>query len=238
MLRAARDAGVRYLHGNMSFPSHRPSCFNCGTGLPLQAGLTIVPDWPTNISYEATTPDEARADYNATYGVRGTSPEKLGHDLDYTGVIDAEADIALSHITSGSAYVHTFHQGNLHEYAPARTLTFDWLEATLSRYDRYYSTPLTNPDWPTLAAYVTDRSSHFAGLKAGDDVVWDRLAGSVTVNPKVSGTLFVTGLTASGSGQPSDPEADSAEHIGSDVVSRVRLEAGRTTAFEAPTTAG
>jgi hypothetical protein len=238
MLRAARDLGVRYLHGNMSFPSHRPSCFNCATALPLQPGLTIVPDWPTNISYEATTPDEATADYNATYGIRGTSPDKLGRDLDYPGVIDAEADIALGHIVSGSAYVHTFHQGNLHEYAPGRTLTFDWLEATLSRYDRYYSTPLQNPDWPTLTTNVTDRSSHFAGLKAGDDAVWNRVEGSVTVDPKVSGTLFITGLSASGSGQPSNPGADSAERIGSDTVSRVRLEAGRATSFEAPATAG
>lgn len=222
---------MRYLHGNMSFPSHRPSCSNCGTALPQQPGLTIVPDWPTNISFEATTPDEATADYNATYGTKGTSPEKIGGDLDYAGVTAAEADIALSHVTSGSAYVHTLYQGNLHEYAPGRSLTFDWLDAVLTRYDAYYSVAPENPDWPTLAAYVTDRTSHFAGLAAGDDAVWDRSANTPAFTPAVDGTLFVTGLATSGNGAPSDARADLAEKYGSDTISRVRLAGGQPVAY-------
>ena len=33
-------------------------------------------------------------------------------------MINSEADIALLHVMSGSAYSHTLHQGNLHQYGP------------------------------------------------------------------------------------------------------------------------
>ena len=38
LLRAAKDLGVKYLHGNMSFTSHQPSCFNCSIVHPLEPG--------------------------------------------------------------------------------------------------------------------------------------------------------------------------------------------------------
>ena len=231
LLQAAGDLGVHYLHGNMSFPSHRPNCANCTTGLPQRSEIVIVPDWPTAISYEATTPDEATAAYNAIYGVHGSSPTNLGRDLDYQSMIASEADLAFGHITSGSAYVHTLHQGNLHEYAPDRSLAFDWLEAVLTRYDSYFRVAPMNPDWDTLAAYASDRTSHFDGLEAGDDAVWNRATGTLAFSPAVTGTLFVTGLKTDGSGTQTDTEGDLSEAYGSDVISRVRLQAGHAVAF-------
>jgi len=53
-LAAARDLGVRYVHGNMSFGSHVPACFNCNIVHPLEPALAIVPDWPTNVAYFST----------------------------------------------------------------------------------------------------------------------------------------------------------------------------------------
>src|SRR5205085_2909532 len=38
LLEAASDLGVKYLHGNMSFASHRPGYFNGGIYHPLQPG--------------------------------------------------------------------------------------------------------------------------------------------------------------------------------------------------------
>ena len=67
LLQAAKDLGVTYLHGNMSFPSEVPSCFDCGITHPLDANVTVVPDWPTNIWYFSTTPDEETSFYNAPY---------------------------------------------------------------------------------------------------------------------------------------------------------------------------
>jgi hypothetical protein len=64
-LRAAKDLGVQYVHGNMSFPSHVPTCFNCAKVHPMQPEITVVPDWPTNIAYHCTTPAEETAFYNS-----------------------------------------------------------------------------------------------------------------------------------------------------------------------------
>ena len=58
LLKAASDLGVKYVGGDISFASHKPRCFNCGIFHPLQPDLLLVPDWPTNIAFEATTPQE------------------------------------------------------------------------------------------------------------------------------------------------------------------------------------
>src|ERR1043165_9842769 len=153
LLKAASDLGVRYLQGNMSFAGHRPPCFNCGIHHPLQQDVFVVPDWPTNIAFEAVTPDEQKALYNAEYGQHT-----------YEAIVAAEAEIALQHVMSGSAYVHTLHQGNLHQYATDRSLAFDWINAVLTAYSAYYRVPVKNTDWITLARYVEQRTSHFAQL--------------------------------------------------------------------------
>jgi hypothetical protein len=74
LLRAAKDLGVKYLHGNMSFKSHQPSCFNCSIVHPLEKAVTVVPDWPTNIAYFSTNPDEETYFYNWFYAPNGKFP--------------------------------------------------------------------------------------------------------------------------------------------------------------------
>ena len=74
LLQAAKDLGVRYLHGNMSFPSHVPSCFNCAIVHPMEPAVLVVPDWPTNVAYHTTTPAEQTAFYNSLYGPGGRFP--------------------------------------------------------------------------------------------------------------------------------------------------------------------
>ncbi len=233
LLAAASDLGVKYLHGNMSFASHRPPCFNCGIHPPLHPDLLVVPDWPTNISYAATTPDEATSFYNAIYGQNGTSRFRTGRDLDYQQIVDSEADVALQHVMSGSVYAHTLHQGNLHEYAPGSSLTFDWLNALLTRYSAYYTVPLQNPDWVALAVYVEARTAHFAALAAGQDAVWDRMTNAVTYTPSAHGPLFLTGLATRLAIDSDTARIDESQIYGSDSVSRVGLTGGETVTFTA-----
>jgi hypothetical protein len=229
LLTAAHDAGVQYLHGNMSFASHRPGCFNCGTYHPLQPDLFVVPDWPTNIAFEATTPDEETDIYNSLYGVGGTVATPDSKNRSYDDIVGSEAAIALQHIVSGSAYVHTLHQGNLHVYDPeaGKSLTFDWLDAVVARYSSMYSVPLQNPDWPALAAYTKARTSHFAALSAAEDPLWDRSTNTVTYTSKADESRFITGVggpAADGDGPP----AGLVEQYGSDTITRVDTRAGAT----------
>jgi hypothetical protein len=197
LLAAARDLGVRYLHGNMSFASHQPDCFNCGIHHPLEPSLMIVPDWPTNIAYHVTTPAEETTFYNSYYGPNGRFPY-WDHDLTYPEIIAWETDVALQHVMTGSVYSHTFHQGNLREYQPGKNLTFDWLTALAAKYTAYYQVPLLTPNWPNLADYVANRTDHFDTL-SGTDVIWDRAADTLTATSSRTGKMFLTGVQTSGS---------------------------------------
>jgi hypothetical protein len=198
LLRAAKDLGVRYLHGNMSFASHVPANLNAARVHPLEPSISVVPDWPTNIAYFVTTPQEETAFYNSFYGPNGKFPY-WPQDLTYAQIIDHEAGVALGHVTSGAIYSHTFHIGNAHDYGSGRTLLTDWIDAVMSKYDAFYTVPLLNQDWPALAAYTTTRTAHFAQLGAGVDPVYDRSAGTVTVTSPAAGTVQITGVQGAGS---------------------------------------
>jgi hypothetical protein len=212
LLAAAKDLGVRYLHGNMSFASHQPGCFNCGIHHPLEPALMVVPDWPTNIAYHVTTPAEETTFYNSYYGPDGRFPY-WDHNLTYPEIVAWETDIGLQHVMTGSVYSHTFHQGNLREYAPGRNLTFDWLTAVAAKYTGYYTVPMLPRAWPDLAGYVADRSSHFATLTS-TDVVWDRAAGTLTATSSQAGGVFLTGVAAGSTG------------YGAERITKVSLSAG------------
>jgi hypothetical protein len=197
LLRAARDRGVRYLHGNMSFPSHQPSCFNCSIVHPLETSLTIVPDWPTNIAYFSTTPEQETYFYNWYYGPNGKFPF-WPTNRTYEQIIEYETDQVLTHVATGSIYTHTLHIGNLRDYGGGRTLTTDWADRLMAKYTSYYAVPLLSPNWPALARYTTDRNSHFAELGAGVDAVYDRAANTVTVSSPAAGSVTVTGARTAG----------------------------------------
>ncbi|GAA1351296.1 hypothetical protein GCM10009660_48900 [Catellatospora bangladeshensis] len=216
LLDASRDLGVRYLHGNMSFASHRPGCFNCGIRHPLEPSVMVVPDWPTDIGYHVTTPAEQTYFYNSLHRRSGGL---LPHerDLTYAEVVDRESDVALRHVTTGSAYAHTLHQGNLRQYSRLRSLTFDWLRAVVEKYSATHRVPLRTPDWPSLARYADERTAHFAELGSGRDAVWDKHSNAVTHTPATTGRLFFTGVTA---------QAGVVDAYGTDKVTSVPIAAG------------
>jgi hypothetical protein len=216
LLQAARDLGVKYLHGNMSFAGHQPSCFNCAIPHPLQPQISVVPDWPVNIGYQVTTPPEETYLYNSLYGPDGEFPTHP-RDLTYEEILALEGEVGLAHVLSGSVYSHTFHQGNVHHYAPGKSLLFDWVEEVVRQYSAFYQVPLKSPDWVTLAEYTKARTAHFAETRTGPDPVWDKVANVVTVNADTTGTLFITGATFAG--VPS-------ERYGADLISQAAVRPG------------
>ncbi|WP_433042181.1 hypothetical protein [Dactylosporangium sp. CS-033363] len=197
LLAAAKALGVQYLHGNMSFPSHVPACFNCNIVHPMEPAISVVPDWPTNIAYHTTNPAEETAFYNSFYGPGGKFPF-WPTNLTYAQVLDAEANVALTHLATGSVYTHTFHIANLRDYGSGKTLLTDWLDAVLAKYSSYYNVPVLSPDWPTLAAYTTARNAHFAALRAGADAVYDPAAKTITVTAPAAGSMTVSGARGTG----------------------------------------
>jgi hypothetical protein len=197
LLRAAKDLGVKYLHGNMSFPSHQPACFNCATVHPLEPTLTVVPDWPTNIAYFATTAQTETIFYNSFYGPNGRFPF-FPTDLTYDQLMNYETDQALGRLATGSIYTNTFHIGNLRDYGGGRTLVTDWADRLLAKYSALYSVPVLAPTWPALAAYTAGRNAHFAELAAGVDAVYELATNTVTVRSPASGKVTVSGARTTG----------------------------------------
>jgi hypothetical protein len=227
LLEAARDLGIRYLHGNMSFPSHRPECFNGAVVHPLEAGIVVIPDWPVAIPWWAAMPDELVQGYTTAKPL-STSRRASGR-FSYEEIIEHEADVAYRHLIRGSAYTHTLHRANTYEYAPGRSITMDWLRRLLEQYSASYQVPLLTPDWAVLASYVVARTAHVKAVEHGADVVWDRNAGTISYVAPVDTSLFVTGADRvdSGQGLLTAPDGASAEAYGSDRVLRVDLRKGR-----------
>jgi hypothetical protein len=219
MLQAANALGVKYLHGNMSFASHRPACFNCGLTHPLMPSLNIVPDWPTNIAYFSTTAAEETYFYNLYYGPGGKFPF-WPTNLTYPQIISVETDQALGRLSSGSLYTNTFHIANLRDYSAGKTLMTDWADALIGKYSSYYSVPLLSPGWPAIAQYAVNRSAHFAAKAAGVDAVYDRAARTVTVTSPVAGSVTVNGARTAGF-----------TTYGNEVSARLTLSAGTPVVF-------
>jgi hypothetical protein len=193
LLQAAKELGVRYLHGNMSFASHLPSCFNCAVVHPMEPQVLLVPDWPTNVAYHTTTPEEETYFYNSFYGPNGRFPY-WSRNLTYEEILDYEAGLALSRMATGSAYTHTFHIANVRDYGGGRTLVTDWVDRVLDKYDALYQVPVRSPNWPSLGAYTEARNGHFAQLAGGVTAVYDRVAGTVAVSSAQAGAVTVSGV--------------------------------------------
>jgi hypothetical protein len=158
-LQAAQDLGVRFVASDSSRPNQdreqRIPGFN----------LVMLPRYPTNIYVNATTPDENIDEYNWLYHDRYiangqdpcTTPGAICAPRTYQQMLDAEADITLSHMISGKAWPHYFHQSNLRNYGGGRSLQFDWMNAVMTRYERYFTLPVKTPNAPDLGPDALDR---------------------------------------------------------------------------------
>lgn len=199
MLRAAQDAGIRYVASNHSVLSQwNPECPNCGVTSPLNPNVLLVPRWPNNVGYDTTTPAEAAGRYNAVYGPRGTAPYH-DHDLSYEEFLGSESRLGVLHILNGTAWPTYMHVGNQREYAPGRSLVTDWVRAVLSDYSRYSTLPLNTLKWDDLGAYVAGRTAY---EKDKEQIVatWDRNTNLVTVRYlgpwNRAATMYLTGTNS------------------------------------------
>ena len=189
-INAAVDTHIKLVASNMSVASHQPSCFGCGIFHPMAPSLLTIPRYPTNVFYAATTPTDMVDLYNSIYGPGG-SQSYFDHDLSYAEYLDFDTNVALMHMLSGAPYFHYMHVGNLREYAPGRTLAFDWLDELIGKYSALYDLPLVSPDWKQLGAIVADRNSFFG---AGLSGVIDWSAGQATITSATGGVVLATGL--------------------------------------------
>jgi len=227
MLRAAVDLGIEYLAANRGWDTHtrQDGCDTCLIVHPLNSSIKLIPRWPTNIFYNTTTPTENTSEFNYLYGPNGLIKDGFGNafyttDQTWQQVLQFEAEMTMRHILSFSPYPHFFHQNDLREYAPGRSLMYDWSEAVLSEYSKYFATPIISQDWEGITTTLENRTSFFEGLQDGSiSGIWNRQNNTVNVSSTKAATVYVTGAEfASGDKWTYGP----------DKVSRKALSAGQS----------
>ncbi|GHF38416.1 hypothetical protein HNQ07_001065 [Deinococcus metalli] len=198
MLSAAVSAGVRYIASDHSVASHwDASCITCGVPHPLNSGVFLVPRYPNAMAYYVTDPTEETAYYNSMYAPGGKFPY-YDHRLTYAEILDKDSDFTLNHILDGGAFPHYMHQTNLRQYAAGKSLATDWVRASLDKYGRYSTLPLTTLAWSNLGPYLErhtrEEKAKAAGTLSG---VWNRATNQVTVTSTAGSVpVTVTGDTA------------------------------------------
>ncbi|MEZ4629382.1 MAG: hypothetical protein R2880_01435 [Deinococcales bacterium] len=222
MLRAAVDVGIKYMASNRGWLSHTPPCPTCGFYHPLEPRILMIPRWPTNIFYNVTNPTENTSEFNYFYGPNGIMRLPDGSpfftvDQTWAQIVDFESNLALSHMLNFSAYPHFFHQNNLFEYNPGRSLLFTWIEATLDKYNLYLKLPIVSQNWAQMTQSIEEHTSAFY---AKPKATWNRLNNTISLSSSTGGTVFVTGMRFA-------TATESINYAG-DTINKLRLNANQS----------
>lgn len=160
---------------------------------PINEDIFLVPRWPTNLFATVATPEHVVQAYNQIYGPGGLTPlPGVTEPLAYEQILDIDTDVAVVHLLSGSPYPHYFHISNFYEYAPGRSLLFDWTSALLTKYARYMNEPLLSYKNDEFGDYVRTRTEFLQNDVTG---VWNRATGQVSISSAASGPVFLTGAS-------------------------------------------
>jgi hypothetical protein len=188
-IKAAYDAGIRYLVSDTSIPSHRPASPNVGVPNWIDPRLLMIPRHANNLFFNVSTPEEWAGEYNHIYRAY------WGRDLSYAEILDNQAELLLGFLLKGDVSPLMFHQPNLRDYNGAgNTLLGDLLDAVANKYERLYNFPAVSPTMNNLAVLLQRRAAY---NESG--VVATRNANStVTLTVTKGARIPVTGLINGG----------------------------------------
>lgn len=188
-IKAAYDAGIRYLVSDTSIPSHRPASPNVGVPNWVDSRILMIPRHANNLFYNVSTPEEWMGEYNYIYNAY------WGRDLSYAEILDNQAELLLGFLLKGDVSPLMFHQSNLRDYNGAgNTLLGDLLNQVADKYERFYNFPALSPTMGVLASTLERRQAY---NQSG--VVATRNANStVTLTVTRGARIPVTGLVNGG----------------------------------------
>ena len=188
-IKAAYDAGIRYLVTDTSIPSHRAPSPNTGIPNWVDPRILMIPRHANNLFYNVSTPAEWVSEYNSIYH------GYWGRDLGYAEILDNQADLLLGFLLKGDVSPLMFHQPNLRDYNGAgNTLLGDLLGKVADKYEALYNFPALSPTMNALAKTVQQRMAYNAS-----GVVATRNANNtVTLTVSAAARIPVTGLVSGG----------------------------------------
>ena len=188
-IKAAYDAGIRYLVSDTSIPSHRPASPNVGVPNFVDPRILMIPRHANNLFFNVSTPAEWTDEYNHIYRAY------WGRDLSYAEILDNQAELLLGFLLKGDVSPLMFHQPNLRDYnGLGNTLLGDLLDAVANKYERLYNFPALSPTMNNLAVLLQQRQAY---NESG--VVATRNANNtVTLTVTKGARIPVTGLVNGG----------------------------------------
>lgn len=158
-----------------------------------------VPRYATALFYNVSQPSEWVAEYNYFYGANGIDPTRWGYNLTYAQVLDKVSDQLAVYLLTYDNRPMMFHQSNLRAYNGTSTLLGDLLNATFTKYNKYYKNlPILSPYLSATGTLANQRmiyntSNVTATLVPGKSIVVQasRTDGQSVVVP-VTGVTFGT----------------------------------------------
>jgi len=207
-MRAAYDAGVRFLITDTSQPGMNNPTPQAGIRNAIEPRILMVPRRPVNLYYNVTTPTEWTNEYNYLYH------NYWGRDLTYGEILGKESDVLLQYLLRGEVDPWMFHQANLRAYDGVHSLLGDLLDRTLEKYSGLFVLPVRSLTLVGLGEWTEKRMRYNAAGVRASFVPSD---GTMTITASEAAVVPVTGLCA-----------DSSEVYGGQCISHVSLAPGQT----------
>ena len=206
-MRAAREAGVRFLVSDASRPEWDNPSPNAGFPHPLEPSILVIPRYPNNLGYDVSTPEQWTEQYNDRY------KETVGRNLGYEEILEKESEVLLSYLLKGDIDPWMFHQANLRAYDGKRTLLTDLLDRTLEKYDALFEVPILSPTQDEIGEQMELRMKYNEAEVRASLVPGER----IKLEAKEAAKVPVTGL-----------RKGDAERYGGQYISYVELDAGES----------
>ncbi len=224
-LRAAADAGVRYLVSDMSIQAELPAAPNTGVLSPLTRDIVFVPRMATNIFYNSVAPAEGASgsetdEYNYFFGPAGIvrvggpgGPPFFPATQSYDQLIDREGEALVNLMLRYEMYPCMFHQSNVFSYQGSNSLLSDVLDRALQKFTALSTLPVLSLEQGSIGRLLEERMTWLAsGARATLNP-----GVSITITTGVDTTVPITGACAA-----------NCSAYGTENQSRVPVPAGAT----------
>lgn len=185
-MKAAYEAGVRYVVSDTSRPGEDNPSANIGLRNWHQSGIYMIPRRPVNLFFNVSTPQEWVEEYNNWYR------SHWGFDVDYAKLLDIESDILCAYMLRGELNPWMFHQANLRAYDGKHTLLTDLLDRTYEKYKAFTTLPVSHPSMGDIGRAMQAREAYNAAGVAAVIVPGK----SITLAAKQGTKVPVIGLMA------------------------------------------
>lgn len=205
-LRAAADAGIRYLVSDTSRPEGIPKTPNTGIHPDSQPGLLFIPRRATNIFYNTATAVEGADgsltdEYNLFFGPDGImrigGPDGrpfFSARQSYDQIIDRESEALLTYMWRHEKYLAMFHQSNFNSYQDGRSLYSDTIDATLRKFTATSTLPVVSVIESEAGKLLDGRM----GWLASNARVVLHPGESITIKVEKPAIVPITGVCADG----------------------------------------